>query len=59
MFPEFEPFVTKCRFFPSCSHTRDRGCAVCEAVREGIVPLSRHESYVRMYDEVKNIKPWE
>ncbi len=59
LFPEFEPFVTECRFYPSCSHTRDKGCAVCEAVKAGLIPPSRHDSYMRMYEEVKNIKPWE
>lgn len=58
LFPEFEPFAEKCRFYPSCSHTGDKGCAVCEAVKNGTIPLSRHESYVKMYNEVKNIKPW-
>lgn len=59
LFPEFEPFVSNCRFYPTCSHTRDKGCAVCEAVKNGVIPLSRHESYMRMYEELKNIKPWQ
>lgn len=59
LFPEFEPYVCNCRFFPSCSHTRDKGCAVCEAVKNGEIPTTRHESYMRMYEEVKNRKEWE
>lgn len=58
-FPEFRRFIMECRFYPSCSHTRDKGCAVCEAVKNGEIPASRHESYLRMYEEVKNIKAWD
>lgn len=57
-FPEFEPFLNQCKF-TSCSHTCEKGCAVLEAVRRGIIHPSRHESYVSMYNEVKDIKEWE
>ena len=30
-----------------------------KAVEEGIIPQSRHDSYVRMYNEVKDIKEWQ
>ena len=59
LFPEFLPFVTDCRFYPSCSHVRDKGCAVLQAVKNGVIPFSRHESYVRMYEDVKNKKSWD
>ncbi len=58
-FPEFGDYVDDCKFGPSCSHTCDKGCAVIEAVQNGYVSLKRHESYVKMYDEVKNFKKWE
>lgn len=57
-FPEFEDYLTECKF-SSCMHICEKGCAVLEAVNEGIIPKSRHESYVEMYNEVKDIKPWE
>lgn len=57
-FREFEPFLNSCKF-TSCSHTTDKGCAVIEAVKNGIIDESRHKSYVEMYNEVKNIKEWE
>lgn len=57
-FPEFEPYINKCRF-TGCSHTKENGCAVLEAVKSGIIPKSRHESYLAMYEEAKNIKEWE
>ena len=57
-FREFEPYLDSCRF-TSCSHTCEKGCAVLEAVREGKIAPSRHESYVTMYQEVKDIKEWQ
>ena len=57
-FPEFEPYFGSC-YFNSCNHVCEKGCRVIEAVQEGVIPASRHESYVRMYDEVKEIKEWD
>ena len=57
-FREFEPYRNQCKF-PSCSHTCEKGCAVLQAVQEGEVHLSRHTSYVAMYNEVKDLKEWE
>ncbi len=57
-FPEFEDYLTECQF-TSCMHICEKGCAVLEAVENGIIPKSRHESYTQMYNEVKDIKPWE
>ena len=57
-FPEFEPYLGKCQF-TSCSHTCEKGCAVLEAVRGGRIHPSRHKSYVAMYNEVKDLKPWQ
>ena len=58
-FPEFEPFIQACKFANNCSHRTDKGCAVREAVENGIIPTSRYESYLAMYDEVKDIKEYE
>lgn len=58
-FPEFLPFTDGCRFGLSCSHIRDKGCAVLEAVADGRIPEERHESYVRMYEEVRDLKSWD
>lgn len=57
-FREFEPYRNQCKF-PSCSHTCEKGCAVLQAVQEGEIHLSRHTSYVAMYNEVKDLKEWE
>lgn len=57
-FTEFEPYLDDCRF-TSCSHTKELGCAVLKAVEEGKIEKSRHQSYVTMYNEVKDLKEWE
>ena len=56
-FPEFDEYVNHCRF-TGCSHTCEKGCAVIEAVNDGKISVSRHNSYKHMYDEVKNIPDW-
>ena len=57
-FPEFEEYEGKCRF-PDCAHTGEKGCAVTEAVKRGDIPQTRHESYLAMYEEAKQLKEWE
>lgn len=56
-FVEFRPCLGRCRF-AGCSHTKEKGCAVLAAVRTGEIPKSRHESYVRMYNELKDLRAW-
>lgn len=57
-FPEFQPYLGQCRF-TSCTHVNDKGCAVVEAVARGEIQSTRHESYIAMYQDAKNIKEWE
>lgn len=57
-FPEFDDYLGQCKFI-SCSHTCEKGCAILQKVEEGIIPKSRHNSYVEMYNEIKDIKEWE
>lgn len=56
-FPEFQPYLGECKFV-SCSHTVDKGCAILEALNEGKIEKSRHESYKTMYSEAKELKKW-
>lgn len=58
-FPEFAEFTHKCKFGTSCQHVTDKGCEVLAAVKNGLISEKRHESYVRLYEEVKNFKKWE
>lgn len=57
-FPDFAEYLGKCKF-SSCAHVNDKGCQIVEAVRNGEIEKSRHESYVTMFNEVKNIKDWQ
>lgn len=58
-FREFEDYIYDCKFLNNCSHINDKGCAVRQAVDEGIISQSRYNSYIQMYNEVKDIKEWE
>lgn len=56
-FPDFAPYIGDCRFV-GCSHTKEKGCAVLAALREGKLVKGRHESYLRLHDELKDLKEW-
>lgn len=57
-FRDFAPYIEDCRFI-GCSHVKEQGCAVIGAVREGKIEKARHESYVRLYEKLKENKEWE
>lgn len=57
-FPEFEEYLNTCQF-TSCAHVCEKGCAILQAVKDGKINKSRHNSYVEMYNEVKDIKEWQ
>lgn len=54
---EFLPLIGACRY-TKCSHTKEEGCAILDAVRQGRIPPSRHASYVELYDTLKQKKKW-
>ncbi len=56
-FREFAPYLSKCQF-QDCAHVKEKGCAVLSAVKTGNIPLSRHQSYVRLYEQAKAIPDW-
>lgn len=57
-FREFAPCLGKCRF-QDCAHVKEKGCAVLAAVEAGEIPRTRHQSYVRLYEQAKAIPDWE
>jgi len=57
-FLEFRPYLDQCRFV-GCSHTKEKGCAVLDAVKRGDILKSRHASYLRLHEELKPLKEWE
>lgn len=57
-FREFKPYLGKCRF-PDCAHGKEKGCAVLEALDQGKIAQSRHDSYVRLYAQAREIPEWQ
>ena len=55
LFPEFRECECK---FVGCSHTKEKGCGVLEGLNNGEISPSRHDSYVKIYNSVKDIKHW-
>ena len=49
-FPEMLKASENCRFTP-CTHTHEPGCAVKEAVENGLISYERYSSYLGMLDE--------
>lgn len=56
-FREFEPYIGQCKY-TKCTHTKEDGCAVLSAVKNGDIPKSRHESYKELFDTLKQKKKW-
>lgn len=48
-FVEFDELRNNCRF-TNCLHSHEPACAVKQAVDEGLLPVSRHESYLQMLE---------
>lgn len=58
LFTEFEPYIGACRY-TRCTHVCEDDCSICKAVSDGIIPPSRHDSYVSIFNEMKNKHPWD
>jgi len=57
-FREFAPYLEDCRFV-GCSHTKEKGCAVLDALKAGKIQKCRHNSYLRLYEELKPLQEWQ
>lgn len=57
-FREFAPYLGKCRFL-DCAHVKEKGCAVLEALSQGRIAPSRHDSYVRLYTQARDVPEWQ
>lgn len=51
-FPEFKPFLQKCKFQP-CTHTHEPKCAIKNAVKRGKVNPSRYKSYIALFSSLQ------
>jgi ribosome biogenesis GTPase len=56
-FREINERIGQCRY-TKCTHRKEDGCAVVEAVNRGEIAKSRHESYVALYEILKNKHKW-
>lgn len=56
-FREFEECLGECRY-TKCTHRKEEGCAVIEKMKNGCIAPSRHDSYVRIYEEQRSVPEW-
>ena len=56
-FREFVPHIGDCRY-TKCTHTKEEGCAILDAVRRGEIAKSRHDSFVSLYEVLKKKTKW-
>ena len=57
-FLEINDRIGECRY-TKCTHRKEEGCAIVEAVKSGEIAKTRHESYVLLYDILKNKHKWD
>lgn len=54
-FKDIEDLALKCKF-RNCSHVNDKGCAIIEAVKNGLITEKRYKSYMKLTREAKRIE---
>lgn len=52
LFPEFVPFLGQCRY-TKCQHTCEDGCRILQEIADGTISRERHDSYTKLYQEIK------
>lgn len=57
-FKEINERIGECKY-TKCTHLREDGCAIVEAVKRGEIAKSRHDSYVSLYEILKNKHKWD
>lgn len=57
-FPDFAPYIGDCQFH-DCSHRKEPGCAVVQALTAREIEPTRYDSYLRLYEKASQIKLWE
>lgn len=56
-FRDIREFDTGCKF-TSCTHINEPDCKVKTAVLNGELEESRYNSYIQLFEELKDLKPW-
>ncbi|GAA5494278.1 ribosome biogenesis GTPase [Rubritalea squalenifaciens DSM 18772] len=54
-FADIEELASHCKFH-DCKHGSDKGCAICAAVESGELDERRYESYLKLEDEIAELK---
>lgn len=57
-FPEIRALAGACALGARCAHLDEPGCAVIRAAEEGLVHEDRYESYLRIYEELKDTRSY-
>ena len=57
-FPEFGRYLGQCQF-RDCSHRKEPGCAVTQALANGDIGKTRYDSYLKLYEKAMQINEWE
>ena len=57
-FPDIEEFALDCKY-KKCTHVCEDGCNVMAALEDGKISPSRHQSYKTLFNELKEVKPWD
>ena len=58
LFPDFTRYLGKCRF-QDCAHIKEPGCIILDAVNAGNLQKTRHNSYIRLYEQALEHNAWE
>ena len=56
-FREFAECLGECKY-KKCTHLKEEGCTVLEKLKNGEISQSRHDSYVRIFDEQRSVPQW-
>lgn len=56
-FREFSDCIGTCKY-TKCTHIREEGCRVLDKVKAGEISASRHNSYVKIFDEQRSVPEW-
>ena len=54
---EFRTYINQCRY-TKCSHTKEDGCAIISALKDGKIERSRHQSFCELYEVLKSKTKW-
>ena len=56
-FREFKDKTIKCKY-RNCTHLSEEGCEIIREVNKGNIPSTRHDHYVKIYNEIKETPVW-